>query len=149
MGKIIFLLSLLPGFLSLQLNAQQAGKIYFPDSTVLDVMEFSRIRTELYYYRKTHVSSMVVDSPGDFIREYKPSEIHEIKFKYEKGKGTDQFYYLLIIEGKSVKGKKFRKKIKTWDWLEICPQNSVIGSNMDIIFFTEKKKPEIVKIELK
>jgi hypothetical protein len=141
---LIFLCSLV--FISSGSNAQQSGRIYFRDSTVLEISEFTKLRNELYYYHKSNSSCNKENVSIDFIKDYSLDKIREITFTYEKDTGTDKFSYQLLIEGITADGSKFRKKIKTWDWLEMT---TLSGSarNTKINFYTEKKRLELVKIE--
>jgi hypothetical protein len=146
MWKYFMVFILLTVFCSLLSQAQQSGKVFFRDSTILEISEFTKLRTELYNFRKSKYSNKQEGATVDFIRDYKPDKILTLSFRYEKGTGTDQFYYQLLIEGITADGKNFRKKIKTWDWLEMTTTGTGSLRNTGITFFTEKKKLDIVKI---
>lgn len=147
MYKLFFLFIHFLVFILQPIRAQQAGRICFEDSAVLEIRDFTILRTELHYYRNNGNFRNTENTTVDFMREYSPEKICFITFKYEKGRGADKFYYLLQVEGISSDGSSYKRKIKTWDWLEMSTHGPGKGRNTEIIFFTEKKKLDIVKIE--
>ncbi len=128
-------------------HAQQSGRIYLRDGSVIEVSEFIQLRSELYYFQRTFLNRQSNRTSIDFIREYPLEKIREISLRYEKGKNTGQFFYQLSVEGVTSDGSGFKKKIKTWDWLEMSTPESGSSKDMAIVFFTEKKKLDFVKIE--
>jgi hypothetical protein len=128
-------------------GAQQSGRIYFRDSTILEITEFTALRSELYYYRKSNNNRNKENASVDLTRNYSIEKIRRISFKYEKGRGNDQFSYQLLIEGINPDGSLYKKKIKTWDWLEMSTPESGSVHDTEIIFYTEKKRLDIVRIE--
>lgn len=128
-------------------HAQNSGRIYFRDGEVQEVSDFRLIKTELYYFHRMYSFFNREQESIDLIREYPVANLKNISFQYEKGKGTDQFYYQLLIEGINASGSKFRKKVQTWDWLEISSPEAPSTRNTEIVFYTEKKRFDILRIE--
>jgi hypothetical protein len=128
------------------LKAQQSGKIILRDSTIILIDKFTRLKTELYNYQRGGYNKNKEKVCIDIIKNYNLDKIREITFSYEKGKGTDQFYYLLIIEGICHDGSRYREKVKTWDWLEMSSPESGSTRNSEIKFFTEKKNLDLERI---
>ncbi len=126
---------------------QQSGRIFLKDGSIIEMKEFTRLQTELYYFQKNNRYNKKELTSVDFIRNYPLEKIVSMTFRYEKGIGTDQFYYQLLIEGLTSNGSRFKKKIRTWDWLEVSNPESGNQRNSEITFFTEKKKLDIVRLE--
>lgn len=147
MGKKSILLILLSAACFLGSFAQQSGRIYLRDGSIIEVSEFTQLRSELHYFQRTYLNRLSNRTSVDFIREYPLEKVREINLKYEKGKGTGQFYYQLLVEGVAADGSGFNKKIKTWDWLEMSTPESGSAKDMKIVFFTERKRLDFIKIE--
>jgi len=136
-------------FLSLPSKAQQSGRLYYRNGKIQEVREFTKLQTELYYFhpKKSSANKEPGHASLDFIRKYPLENIINLTFKFEMGSGTDQFCYKLLIEGITDEETFFRKKIQTWDWLEISSPENNSPRNTEIIFFTEKKRLNLVKVE--
>ncbi|MCB8994151.1 MAG: hypothetical protein H6538_00925 [Bacteroidales bacterium] len=147
MIRICILLFTIFSFLFSDILAQQSGKLFMRDSSYITITDFTKIRSELYTYQYSPGRRKKGNATVDFIKDYSPDKIKTIRFKYEKGIGTDQFYYQLLIVGTNAEGRKYRRKIGTWDWLEMKVPGSNGGRDTEIIFFTEDKKLELDRIE--
>jgi hypothetical protein len=147
MRKFILIIFSAVFLLPKSLTAQNQGRIIYRDSTSLEFSDFTKLQTKLIYYNRSHQNPGNQKSVND-IWEFSPEKIHEITFKYEKSRGAGYFYYEFLIEGITSNGSSFKKKIKTWDWLEMSIPDSGTGKNTQIVVFTEKKNSDVVKIEL-
>lgn len=126
-------------------KAQLPGTILMQNGENILVKDFEELNVTLLYYWNRW-SARPSNDPGEYFRDLNYEELREISFVYQKDRGKSSFTYRLSIEASTDRDERFRRKIKTWDWLEVQTPPDALGKTTRITFFHDKKRFDIRKI---
>jgi len=142
MNKCLFLILLLT--FTIPATGQRAGRIFMDNESVINIDSFYEVSVELVY--NWSFSPRPKNNPGSYFKTLQPAQLEEISFIKQEGRFVHNFSYVLRIKGITKSGRRFKKRIYTWDWLEM-KQPGMKGPNTGkIVFFHDKRRMDIERI---